>query len=137
MGSRRLASFSLASISGASSRKTSMAMLALFSKSQNYTSLCRITRSFEFVSAPLYRIPLKSPFQGNSFHFFSFLLNWLFFRWLLVVRFFFFLPVRLIGYSSKQLYAFVYLVSSNFVLSCRNMIRKGSLRMNKEMGLKK
>ncbi|GAY59752.1 hypothetical protein CUMW_196910 [Citrus unshiu] len=47
MGSRRLASFSLASISGASSRKTSMAMLALFSKSQNYTSLCRITRSFE------------------------------------------------------------------------------------------
>lgn len=63
MGSRRLASFSLASISGVSSRKTSMAMLALFSKSQNYTSLCRITRSFEFVSAPLYRIPLKSPFQ--------------------------------------------------------------------------
>ncbi|GAY59754.1 hypothetical protein CUMW_196920 [Citrus unshiu] len=42
MGSRRLASFSLASISGASSRKTSMAMLALFSKSQNYTSLLRL-----------------------------------------------------------------------------------------------
>lgn len=66
MGSRRLASFSLASISGVSSRKTSMAMLALFSKSQNYTSLCRISRSFEFVSAPLYRIPLKSPFQVRS-----------------------------------------------------------------------
>ncbi|KAL9413170.1 hypothetical protein AB3S75_041774 [Citrus x aurantiifolia] len=66
MGSRRLASFSLASISGVSSRKTSMAMLALFSKSQNYTFLRRIARSFEFVSAPLYRIPLKSPFQVRS-----------------------------------------------------------------------
>lgn len=43
-----------------------MAMLALFSKSQSYTSLFRITRSFNFVSAPLYRIPLKSPFQVRS-----------------------------------------------------------------------
>lgn len=64
---RCLTSFSLVSINSFSARKTFMAMLARFSKPRNYIYLCRITRNFTSVSAPLLNKPFKTPFQGMLF----------------------------------------------------------------------